>query len=164
MRTLQGAGWWVRPLSAGAVLLFSACAGAQLNQSSVERRVGHATDVDIIDAVPKILRANGYTIYNNRRTDDMIYFETNWRNRVPFEDEEDQGVDDARTRIILRARRSSATLFTVRLEAQNQVRGTDLPGGTGWSTIPATDDYKAYILDLSTLIKLEVDAGNRRIG
>lgn len=158
---------WIRPLTVLTVLLLSGCMGARLNQSNVERRIGHATSQDIIDTVPKILGGNGYTLFNTRRTDDTIYFETTWRNRVPFDDEAERGAEAARTRIILRARRSSATLFTVRLEAQNEVSGISDgagPPGTGWSTIPATDDYKAYILELSTLIKLEVDAGSRRVG
>ncbi|NNF29431.1 MAG: hypothetical protein HKN73_19545 [Gemmatimonadetes bacterium] len=154
-------------MSAGAVLVVSACMGGRLSQSGVGGRIGHATGRDILDAVPKILGSHGYTIYNSRRTDDSIYFETNWRNRAPFEDEADGGAEAARTRIIIRARRSSATLFTVRLEAQNQIMGvshvTD-PAGTSWSTMPATDAYKAYIGELSSEISLRVDAGSRRRG
>jgi len=153
-------------LSLGAVMLLPGCAGSgALRQGSVGHRVGHATGRDIVDEVPKILGGHGYAIYNTRRTDDTIYFETNWRNRAPFDDEAEGGAEQARTRIIVRARRSSESFFTVRLEAQNEVMGVITggdPTGTDWSTMPATDAYRTYVRDLTNEITLAVDAGRRR--
>ena len=152
-------------LIAAAVLVYSACAGAQLSQSDIERTIGRATERDIVALVPETLQRHGYVIYNNRRTSDMLYFETNWRSRAPFEDEAAQGAYAARTRIIIRARRSSDMLFTLRLEAQNQVNGVPYASdsaGSGWSTIPATDLYREYVRELSSEIQLQVDAGQRR--
>lgn len=128
-------------------------------------RVGHATSRDILEHVPRILGGHGYTIYNTRRTDDTIYLETNWRSRAPFEDEADRGAEQARTRIIVRARRSSESFFTVRLEAQNEVmgpiEGDDLLG-RDWSIVPASDRYRSYVRELTSEIALAVDAGQRR--
>ena len=153
-------------LVAAAVPVCSGCGTARLSQSDVENRIGRATERDIVALVPEILQRHGYVIYNNRRTADMLYFETNWRSRAPFEDEAAQGADDARTRIIIRARKSSGMFFTLRLEAQNQVSGipyasSDLVGSR-WSTIPATDLYKEYVSELSSEIRMQVDSGQRR--
>lgn len=148
-----------------AVPVCSACAGARLSQSSVQDRIGRATERDIVALVPEILQRHGYVIYNNRRSDDVLYFETNWRSRAPFEDEAAQGADGARTRIIIRARRASEFFFTLTLEAQNQVSGIPFDSelaGSPWSTIPATDLYREYVAALTLEIQLQVDSGNRR--
>ena len=150
-------------LIAVAVPICSACGTAQLSQSNVENRIGRATERDIVVLVPETLQRHGYLIYNNRRTPDMLYFETNWRSRAPFEDEAAQGADGARTRIIIRARKASELFFNLRIEAQNQVSGIPFTASQ-WSTIPATDLYKAYVGDLSSEIRLLVDSGSRRRG
>ena len=148
-------------LIAAAVPLCSACGTAQLSQSDVQNRIGRATARDIVVLVTETLQRHGYIIYNNRRSVDVLYFETNWKSRAPFEDEAAQGADGARTRIIIRARRASDMFFTLRLEAQNQVSG--IPYATSrWSTIPATDLYKEYVGELSSEIRLLVEAGRRR--
>jgi hypothetical protein len=148
-----------------ALVVGTACAGAQLDQSDVQSRIGRATERDIVALVPLTLERHGYIIYNNRRTSDMLYFETNWRARAPFDDEAAQGADGARTRIIIRARKSSELFFTLSLQAQNEVSGipfaTDVTG-SDWSTIPATDEYREYVNALSSEIRMLVDAGQRR--
>ena len=148
-------------LIAAVVPLCSACGTAQLSQSDVQNRIGRATERDIVVLVTETLQRHGYIIYNNRRSVDVLYFETNWKSRAPFEDEAAQGADGARTRIIIRARRASDMFFTLRLEAQNQVSGIPF-AASRWSTIPATDLYKEYVGELSSEIRLLVDAGSRR--
>lgn len=143
----------------------SACASARLDQSDVQNQIGRATERDIVALVPLTLERHGYIIYNNRRTSDMLYFETNWRSRAPFDDEAAQGADGARTRIIIRARKASQHLFSLRLQAQNEVSGIPLASDVtvpGWSTIPATDQYREYVNELSSEIRMLVDAGQRR--
>lgn len=155
---------WARLAVVVAVPLFSACSSARLSHGAIERNIGHATYRDIALSVPDILRRYGYVIYTSRSTENQLYFETNWKPRAPFEDEAARGANAARTRIIVRARKSSSQFFTLRLQAQNEVSGvpnaSDL-AGTGWSTIPATEMYKAYVLELSTEIQLKVDTGMR---
>ncbi|MBI4539711.1 MAG: hypothetical protein HY704_09430 [Gemmatimonadetes bacterium] len=137
------------------------------SQGGVEHTIGHASYHDISVQVPEVLRRYGYAIYNNVETGATLYIETNWMDRAPFEDEAKKGVDAARTRFIFRARKSGPATFTLRVHAENQVRGvpnTSDWAGTDWTTIPATEMYKAYVLELSTEIQLKVDAGLRTYG
>lgn len=153
-------------LSAAALLLtLGACSGATLSHSAVESKIGRATFRDIVVEVPDIFGANGFSIHETRRTGNSVSFETDWRARAPFEDEAEQGADRARTRLLLDARRAGGRTYSLRIRAENEVRG--VPGASGpvagsrWGTIPATEMYRAYVRDLFMQIKLEVDAGVR---
>lgn len=154
------------PLAAGALALFlPACWAGSPHESAVETTVGRATFRDIALEVPKILGEHGYSIHESRRTRRTVTFETNWRYRAPFEDEADRGADAVRTRLHVEAWKSGGNAYTLRIRAENEVHGvpgaSGPAGGTGWSTIPATDMYRAYIQELSMTIRLEVDAGVR---
>ncbi|NIR79554.1 MAG: hypothetical protein GWM92_12675 [Gemmatimonadetes bacterium] len=156
------------PLLAAAVLLVSAaCASGSgsLNQSSVESTIGRATFRDVVVELPDIVGENGFSIRRTRRTARTVSFETSWRARAPFEDEADQGADRARTRLFLVARKGGGNTYTLRVRADNQVRGvadaTGLAPGAAWSTIPATPMYRDYVRELFMQIKLQVDAGVR---
>ena len=153
-------------LAASLLLLgVGACAGATLNRSAVESKIGRATFRDIVVEVPDIFGANGFSIHESRRTGHGVFFETNWRSRAPFEDEAARGAERARTRLVLDARKAGGRTYSLRIRAENEVRG--VPGvsgpaaGSGWGTIPATEMYRAYVRDLFMQIKLQVDAGVR---
>lgn len=153
------------PLIAAAVLILGACASGSLNQSSVESTIGRATFRDVVVELPDIVGENGFSIRRTRRTARTVSFETSWRARAPFEDEAEQGAERARTRLFLMARKGGGNTYTLRVRADNQVRGvadaTGLAPGVAWSTIPATPMYRDYVRELFMQIKLQVDAGVR---
>jgi hypothetical protein len=158
--------------SATAVLPFLAgCSGTLVNRGSVETTVGRATYHDILTEVPQALRRNGYAIYRNQETRSTIYIETGWQERAPFEDEAAKGVEYARTRFIARARNAGPSVFTLRISAENQVKGLQDSSGEpmdwqtqDWATMPATEMYSAYVGEITMEIKLKVDAGLRTYG
>ncbi|MCA9737438.1 MAG: hypothetical protein R3E98_17705 [Gemmatimonadota bacterium] len=162
----------VRPFRAVACLLtglLGSCAGSLANRGQVETTVGRATFNDIMNEVPSILRRVGYAIYEVRETGSSLYIETGWQERVPFDDEAEAGADVARTRFVARARKVGPALYTLRVTAENEVHGVEPPealpdAAGGWSTMPATGMYKAYVLDITTEIQMKVDAGLRTYG
>lgn len=148
------------------LLLPSACGMPLAEQGSTEQVIGRASYHNIMAEIPEILMREGYAIYKNRETSRTLYLETSWQERAPFEDEAAMGVEYARTRFVLRGRRTAPRLYTLRLEAQNQVRGAFQEGewhdrAGAWSTAPLTDMYRAYVDEISTEIQLKVDAGLR---
>lgn len=149
--------------------LLGSCAGSLANRGQVETTVGRATFNDIMNEVPSILRRVGYAIYEVRETGNSLYIETGWQERVPFDDEAEAGADVARTRFVARARKVGPALYTLRVTAENEVHGVATPeelpeAAGGWSTMPATGMYKAYVLDITTEIQMKVDAGLRTYG
>ena len=151
--------------------MLSACTASLTNLGGMESMIGRATYHDIMTEVPETLQRHGYAIYQNRDDGANLYIETSWQERAPLEDEAEIGVEDARTRFVARARKAGPALYTLRLSAENQVRGAlqsaEAPEGEEtheWSTIPATDMLKAYVEQITTEIQLKVDAGLRTYG
>lgn len=147
----------------GAALLLGACGTSLADRGIVQETVGRATERDILVEVPDILGESGFVISERRTSGRRISFETEWMRRAPFEDEAALGAEEARTRVIVTARRSAANLYTVDVRADNQLRGvaTQAFAGTGWSSIPATDMNRDYIRQLALDIRLRIDAGVR---
>jgi len=147
----------------GAAFLLSACATSLASRGSVQETVGRATVRDILVEVPEILGESGFAIRERETTGNRIRFETEWRARAPFDDEAARGAEEARTRIIVSARESAATLYTVQVRADNEVKGASAVafGAPEWSRIPATDMYRDYVRQLALSIKLRINAGVR---
>ncbi|MDP2955090.1 MAG: hypothetical protein Q8N53_01600 [Longimicrobiales bacterium] len=152
-------------LTAPALLLLSACGASLATQGRTEQVIGRASYYSIMTEIPEVLGNVGYTVYDKRETSSALYIETSWQERAPFEDEAAVGVEYARTRFIARAQKTTPQIFTLRLQAENQVRGRSDESwhqSVGdWSTSPPTEMYEAYMLDIFTEIKLRVAAGLR---
>lgn len=154
-------------LGGPCALLLAACAGSLAGLGGTDETIGRATHRDIAVEIPATLRRYGYAIYNNRETSSTLHIETSWQQRVPFEDEAELGADAARTRFIAQARQSGPAIYTLRLISQNEVSLPDSieqANPVGWSRIPATDMYRAYVREISTEIELKVAAGLRLYG
>ena len=152
-------------LTVPALLFLSACGASLATQGRTEQVIGRASYYSIMTEIPEVLGSLGYTVYDKQETSTALYIETSWQERAPFEDEAAMGVDYARTRFIVRARKANPQVFTLRLQAENQVQGRSNASWHesvgAWSTSPATEMYEAYMLDVFTEIKLRVDAGLR---
>jgi hypothetical protein len=166
-RRLEGHSSWALLFAATAALLLASCGGSAslANRGNVEQKIGRATYNDIMTEVPLALRRYGYAIYNNRETSRTLYIESSWQGRAPFDDEAALGANMARTRFIARARLAGPKIYTLQINAENQLQGVaDVSGpqdSGGWATIPATEMYRAYVTEIMTEIKLKVDAGLR---
>jgi hypothetical protein len=89
-----------------------------------------------------------------------FYYEPHWKDRVPFDDVSALGATAAQTRIIIQGNDRPAAgmgrVLVVELVAHNRVRMKD---GDGWTTIPATKAYTAYIKEIANEMKRELDTG-----
>ena len=147
-------------LSTAVVL--TACSRALARLGTVDRTIGRASSYDIMREVPAVLQLYGYAIYQNRPTGSTLYIETGWQERAPFDDEADGGAEYARTRFIARGRKAGPTVYTLTISAENQVRALADTLDTGWSAMPPTDMYMAYVREITGEIELKVSAGLRR--
>jgi len=153
------------------VLFVAACAGSLANHGTVDANLGRATYADIMTEIPDLFRRLGYAIYQNRETGSTLYIETGWQERAPFQDEEELGVENARSRFVVRARKAAPGLYTLRISAENQVKGLPDASGQvpdqameGWATMRTTEMWETYADDVITEIRLKVAAGLRTYG
>lgn len=146
------------------LLLLAGCASGGSEPAAPNGRVtfdaGSGSGSDIAEKVTRVLTRSQYEIYR-REPEPNIYFETYWRERYPLPDEEAQGLGEAKTRILIRARMRQRTrsgdLYGVSLIAENLTRGK----GGEWAPTPPSDDFKQYVKKLADEIKAELDAGIR---
>lgn len=94
----------------------------------------------------------------------MIYLETEWKSRYPFEDEIQQGVEEARTRMTLQAiprtRVSGGSdLNVVRLFCENMVRLRDQ---TQWQRVPMSKSLMDYLEGFAEDLRMEFRTGIRK--
>ena len=125
-----------------------------------------ATGWSLENQTRRVLSKYLYEIVRRERSSHQIYIESQWRTRLPFDDERGLGLSEARTRLIIRARprRSGATaggmdLFTVRLIAENMVRSA-IDGD--WERITPTDMFKAHIREVAEELDSEYNLMMRR--
>jgi hypothetical protein len=151
-----------------AAVFAVACGGALAELGTIDNTIGRASLHDIMTDIPDLLHKRGYAIYQTQSTGSTLYIETGWQERAPFDDEAKQRVDGARTRFIVRGRRTGPGMYQLVITAENQVKASDdstLKGAIqvagGWSTMRPTEMYRAYVRDITGEIKMKVDAGIR---
>lgn len=150
------------------VLVFlAACAASQGTTSSntYTADVGTATAMDVKDKGRLFLDRQQYQVLRQEETSDLIYMETHWRFRPPFEDEIELGVEEARTRIILRAQARGmrqqglfSDISAVKFTAENQVR---YRGETTWKDGQITPKLRLYLRKLSDDLSIVFRTGIR---
>jgi hypothetical protein len=147
------------------VLSLSGCGGASLPRDVIRYDVGRGSRGDIELVIPEMLVRHGYTIQLRRNTASLLYFETAWLNREPFEDEVQQCEVECRTRIIVEARRQGGEIFSVTLRAENSFMagpGMVTPSGEAvWNPLTPTPKFREHIGDISSDIGDRIDAGVR---
>ena len=148
------------------VLWFTGCASMQ--GDSQERYYHHRSNLgramvnDIVENVPNILQGKFlYNVSTIRVTGSLIYYETGWNYRNPFQDEMVRDADQARTKFIveanLRGRAISGTgqrqSARIRLSVQNAV----LIEGEGWVGIPAGEGLNQHIDSVKSELRQALD-------
>jgi len=142
-----------------AVGLVTACASAGgPGVGSLSWNVGEATANDAQQKTVEVLRKHFYDI-ERQEGPPSIYIITRWRTRVPFDDERELGVVEARTRFIVEARRGSQQLFTVRLRAENEGR-TD----QDFRPVETTPEFREYTTEVSSELRTVLLMGIRGSG
>jgi hypothetical protein len=126
--------------------------------------LGTATQLDFREKTRRMLDRYQFQVIRFEQTTDATFFETEWKLRYPFEDELQQSVEEARTRLIITATPRTRTpmgsdLHTVRFEAENQVRYRD---ARDWHYIQMSDMLKAYLKEFCDKLSTEFRAGIRR--
>jgi hypothetical protein len=138
-----------------SVSLLTACASGGARVGSLSWNVGEATAADAQDETIQVLRKYQYEI-ERQEGPPSIYIITRWKNRSPFNDEMAAGVQEARTRFIVEARRGSQLLYTVRLRSENEVRVGDT-----FERAEPTPEFRAYASELSEELKAVLLMGIR---
>lgn len=126
--------------------------------------IGTGTELDIQRQTPVLLTRYGYEMNRQEGSSDGLYFETSWRERSLFEDEEAMGIKQARTRIIITTRprgsgTASAALHTITFVAENEVI---LAEEDGWTNSVMTDMTEQYLRGISREYSTEMSTGVRR--
>ncbi|MBW3534260.1 MAG: hypothetical protein KY453_03420 [Gemmatimonadetes bacterium] len=112
----------------------------------------------------KILPKYNLAIRRREAQFNTLYYETEWRPRGLTPAERDEGVVDARQRVVLRGRRTSTDpsgggVFRVNFEAENEVR-TQLNGS--WHPAPAPDAFFDFWREVAMDLAMEIRVGVRR--
>ncbi len=131
--------------------------------SQFEQDVGDATPRDVERRTPQVLERYHYVVVRTETSDRRMYFETDWRQRTPFEDEVTRGISSVRTRIIVRARQrggaiGSSNLMTVDFIMENLA--LDARSGE-WRQGVVTDMFRAYAKEIANRLKDEFTSGIR---
>lgn len=120
---------------------------------------GGAPAHDVYVKTARILNRHMYETVRQEESSQMLYFETRWRYREPFEDEQAQGITAARTRLMVQARprlaavaAGGSNLYRVQIVAENMVRLAD---SQEWVRIPNSKMYTTYIRQIARDLEIE---------
>lgn len=140
---------WARPLLGMACpfLVLAAPACATLPVTPVDHAQfrdlgevdGEALDRAVFDV---LVEERGFNLARRSRQFASVYYETEWRERDTPEAEEARGVTDARSRILLRGRRTSDGSYRTTLEAESQVRTDSLPS---WHSARVGPEFREWV-------------------
>ena len=150
------------------LVLFFGCSGTyqkKTNPTEFNANVGTATAYDIKEKTRRLLMRYQYEIVREEHTYDQEYFESEWKNRRPFEDEIDLGIVAGRSRLTINAiprTRTAITgsdLYVVRVYGENMVR---FQGSDEWIRPTMTDMARKYFAKFAEDLRLELSTGIRK--
>lgn len=151
-------------LTLASVLLAGAgCTGGMNDphrtpQNAVYReRAGLVTESDLFTRLPRVLARHGYLIEGGNHHGGRILFETQWKQRAPFEDERAEGYEAARTRVRFRAT-WDGRLYVLQMEVENVL----LTAGGAWVRGRMTEMFDSYAHAIASDVRLEIASGIRR--
>lgn len=148
-------------LPAALMLAAEGCGGASLRGTEVHD-IGRGTRVDITSAVTEEIANFGYALNTYTETTTRLYWETSWLIREPFGDESARGVEQVRSRVIIRARRGASDLFLVTLRVENYGAGSGAAGE--WYPLVSTEQFQEHVRSLANALQIRIDAGMRTRG
>ena len=126
----------------------------------VSQSAGEGTLYDVSLKTVRILDRFQYEIVRQENSAYMAFYETNWKYRLPFDDERAIGVVQARTRLTVRARprrvattAGTSNLYMVKMEAENMVLFAD---NGAWNVTPNTEEYMKYVRNIAKDLENEL--------
>lgn len=154
--------------TAAVIILFGIPAAAgcaslaeQGDPSTFRQDVGTSTRHDVLQESERLLLASGFQV-RRQDTDPRIFIETHWRDRAPFQDEEESGVVDAQSRIVIVARPRTSTglgeLYAVEMQVENRVRRLE---DRNWVSLAASAQYREWAGQLVRQLRSRLDTGVR---
>ena len=149
-------------LVAACAALWGCAAGGSRTETykDITWRAGEGSMFIVNEKTLRILNRYSYETVRREESQQLVYYQTSWKYRNPFDDELEKGVIEARTRLTVKARpRRTATMagasnmYAVQVVAENMVQMAD----TGeWTRMPNSEAYKAYIRDIAKTLENEL--------
>ncbi|HUF51535.1 MAG TPA: hypothetical protein VMN60_11905 [Longimicrobiales bacterium] len=139
------------------VIALAGCASGAA-RPYVTVQAGTAPRLDIDTKLKLVLQRHQYVLVREEQ-ETNLYYETQWRPRTPFDDEQGVGATHAESRIIVRARpRSRETAnYTVSFTVENRLRTADAE----WVSSAVTDQFGRYARELGGEFTRELAQGIR---
>lgn len=144
------------------------CSSSRGNSSASNTytaNVGTATAYDFKDKTQRLFTRYQFQVYRFQETADLIFIETEWKLRYPFEDELAHGIEEAKTRIVAEARPRSrmssggSELNRVSFYAENLVR---FKQSHEWQPVALSDMLKSYLKEFADDLTTEFRTGIRK--
>ena len=151
-------------LVAACVALWGCAAGAGGSGTETYKditwRAGEGSMFIVNEKTLRILNRYNYETVRREDSQQLVFYQTSWKYRNPFDDELEKGVIDARTRLTVKARprrtaamAGASNMYAVQVVAENMVQMAD----TGeWTRMPNSEAYKAYIRDIAKALENEL--------
>ena len=134
--------------------------GGHEKYRNITRSAGEGSLINVYEKTSRILNRYHYETVRQEESQQLIYYETNWRYRIPFDDERNRGVVEARTRLTVKARprraaamAGASNMYIVQVVAENLVQ-MDKDGR--WIQMPNTEEYKSYIKEIAKALENEL--------
>lgn len=143
-------------------LLAAACASSgSMTAGSVSKDLPTTTRIELESKARLLFSRHQFEI-ERVQTESQLYLESNWRERLPFDDELAQGVETAMTRLILQGRPRSRVrddFYTAKVILENRVR---LQGSQVWEQITNTPEFERYARRVAEDFEKELSMGIQR--
>ena len=141
-----------------ALLVIAACASGGRTSSSAtfQRDIGIASEPDAIAIAERIIQRYQYEVI---RTDPVpnLRYETDWKKRVPFDDEHALGITDAENRLIITGRLRNTTdlgaNYDLNLTVENRVK---VAGSLDWNEGTASARFQRYADEITQEFRKEL--------
>lgn len=136
------------------------CSITAKTTNSYSEEIAQGTGENITVITENILNRFSYTVNRSVRTDNRIMFESDWKNRIPFDSEKHLGYEEVRNKIIITARpymRSEMTekrVYNVKLEGLTEYR---LNEGPDWIIADINDEATNYLKEIAYELKTELE-------
>lgn len=126
------------------------------------RDLGEVEGEDLDRAVFRVLvEGQGFGLTRRTRQFASVYYETEWKEREPLAPEEARRVSEARSRFLLRGRRTSGGRYRTTVEAESQVRTDSLPE---WHSVPVTPAFGEWVDSVVASLRAAMARDGRELG
>lgn len=148
-----------------ALGLWGCAGGGMTDRAELSWDAGIATQRDAQDKPIRVLQNHLYEIERQEQPPNIMIL-TRWKQRLPFDDEREEGVEMAQTRFIVEARPrqrnpDGTDIYTVRVRVENQVR---MFAGGDWVARRPSREFRSYAAGVAGDIRAELQTGIRIIG